>query len=35
MTRERKEKVIVQLDPFLDVCQKWHENFEEKGVQII
>ena len=35
MTLGRRDKGMVQLDPFLRACQQWREIFEEKGVQII
>lgn len=31
---ERREKGSVQIDSFFGACQKWHNNFEDKGVQI-
>ncbi len=31
---EEKENGMVQMDPFLQECQQWHENFEEKHVKI-
>ena len=34
-TIERRDRGLVQLDPFLSACQQWQENFEEKGVLII
>lgn len=32
MTLEMRDKGSVQIDSFLGACQKWHENFEDKGV---
>ena len=34
-TLERGEKGSVSIYSFLGACQKWHENFKDKGVLII